>query len=248
MRPHVGPDFLRAFGQGIGAGALLLALAALGLQLGSGAILRHEEAKLAQQVVPVHRPGDAAAERQAAAQATPLTAPPPETPARPDTVVETKKPDIPNDAPLAPAPIAGLYEEADGSRLPMIGQDGATPFRAYRRPFDIYAGDQPVIALGVTGLGLSASAFADALKNLPPEVSFVLSPYGSDLDSLTQQALRAKLSIANSVPSALKASSRPSPSAWRYSTSSVSIGSRWEGFPDASADLSHRGFAICLPP
>ena len=41
----------------------------------------------------------------------------------------------PNAQPLAPAPIAGLFQPGPGGPLPVIGKDGRTPFQAYARPF-----------------------------------------------------------------------------------------------------------------
>ncbi|MBC7325143.1 MAG: divergent polysaccharide deacetylase family protein, partial [Moorella sp. (in: Bacteria)] len=79
---------------------------------------------------------------------------------------------------LAEAPIEGLYETTPDGRLPIIRtKDGLTPFNAYRRPFDVYAANKPVISIAVTGLGLSDVAMESALRSMPPEVSFILSPY-----------------------------------------------------------------------
>lgn len=78
---------------------------------------------------------------------------------------------------LFPAPLEGLYEDTRDGRLPKISRDGATPFKAYRKPF-IFPG-KPLIAIGVLDYGLSESNASAALKDLPDTVSLILSPYAA---------------------------------------------------------------------
>jgi len=92
--------------------------------------------------------------------------------------------EIPSEG-LTPAPAEGLYETSPltNTILPKVREtDGLTPFRAYRRPFNPLAADKPVIALAVVDLGISQAATESALRRMPPEVSFVFSPYSDALE------------------------------------------------------------------
>lgn len=81
---------------------------------------------------------------------------------------------------LAEAPVQGLFEETAAGRLPVVRtKDGLTPFAAYKRPFDVNATPDPLVAVAVFGLGLSDMATESAIRAMPPEVSLVLSPYAS---------------------------------------------------------------------
>ncbi len=64
-------------------------------------------------------------------------------------------------------------------RLPIIrSSDHLTSFRAYQTPFSLQnIGDKPVISFVLKEYGLSDKASNMALDILPPEVSFLLSPY-----------------------------------------------------------------------
>jgi polysaccharide deacetylase 2 family uncharacterized protein YibQ len=89
-------------------------------------------------------------------------------------------------ASLPPAPIAGLYADVKDGKIPQINKtNGQTPFDAYRRPFDPTAsGGKPVISLVLTDMGLSQAAAKAALAIMPPDISFAMSPYASDIDKL----------------------------------------------------------------
>lgn len=84
---------------------------------------------------------------------------------------------------LVDAPIDGLYEVTPSGHKPVIRKtDGLSPFMAYRRPFDVYAAGKPAISIVVTDLGLSDIATESAVRTMPPDVSFVMSPYTETLD------------------------------------------------------------------
>ncbi len=84
---------------------------------------------------------------------------------------------------LADAPIDGLYEQAESGHRPIVRkQDSLTAFKAYRRPFDVYASDNSLISIAVAGLGLSDIATESAVRSMPPDVSFILSPYAATPD------------------------------------------------------------------
>ena len=91
---------------------------------------------------------------------------------------------------LADAPVDGLYEVTADGHLPLVrSRDGLTPFKAYRRPFDLQAvNNRPVIAIGIAGLGLSNVALESALRSMPGEVSFIFSPYSPTPDFWIREA------------------------------------------------------------
>ncbi|MGE3146529.1 MAG: divergent polysaccharide deacetylase family protein [Pseudorhodoplanes sp.] len=83
-----------------------------------------------------------------------------------------------------------LLESTRHGPIPRIGLDGARPSEIYARksPPNQANPDGPRIALVIGGLGISATATADALSKLPGPVTFAFPPYGSDLDNLTARA------------------------------------------------------------
>lgn len=78
--------------------------------------------------------------------------------------------------------------------IPKIGPDGARAYTLYadNRAVPADKKDWPRIALIVGGLGISASGTADALAELPPPISFALTPYGAALANLAEQARAGK--------------------------------------------------------
>ena len=83
-----------------------------------------------------------------------------------------------------------LIESSRHGPIPRIAADGLRPSEAYaRKPSTAKANpDGPQIAIVVGGLGVSATATANALSKLPGAVSFAFTPYGTDLDMLAAQA------------------------------------------------------------
>jgi uncharacterized protein len=74
--------------------------------------------------------------------------------------------------------------------IPKVAADGTRAVALYARPRALPAnqGDAPRIAIIVGGLGISASATADALARLPGPVTFAIAPYGADLGKLAEHA------------------------------------------------------------
>jgi polysaccharide deacetylase 2 family uncharacterized protein YibQ len=90
---------------------------------------------------------------------------------------------------LAAAPDRRLTERSRHGILPRIGEDGARPSQVYARPVAPNVAAAPVrVAILIGGLGISASATADAISRLPGEVSLAFAPYGGDLEKLAQRA------------------------------------------------------------
>ena len=91
---------------------------------------------------------------------------------------------------LAAAPIAGLTEPGPGGLLPVIGEDGTRPSRAYARPFH---GDPaaPTVAVVVGGMGLNRTVTEAAINDLPPEVALSFAPYTENLQAWIDRARAA---------------------------------------------------------
>ena len=89
-------------------------------------------------------------------------------------------------APLPRAPLAGLSEPGPNGPLPIVAANGRTPAQAYARPFT--AGERPLIAIVIGGLGFNARATTQAIEELPPEVTLSFVPYAADLQGWIDRA------------------------------------------------------------
>lgn len=83
-----------------------------------------------------------------------------------------------------------LLEASRHGQIPRIGADGLRPSELYARKLSAEKAnpDGAQIAIVVGGLGVSATATANALSKLPGTVSLAFTPYGNDLDTLVSQA------------------------------------------------------------
>ena len=90
------------------------------------------------------------------------------------------------DGPLPVAPISGFFTPGPAGPLPIIAQDGRTPFEAYARPFA--ANGRPKVALVIGGLGLNARATQAAIETLPGEVTLSFAPYAEGLQGWIDMA------------------------------------------------------------
>ena len=99
-----------------------------------------------------------------------------------------KVPAWPAAQPLQPAPMEGLTEQGEHGPLPVVAQDGLTPYDAYARPEPTEQSGDPKVAIIVTGLGMSRASTQAALNSMPPDVAFALSVYGRGLDFWGRQA------------------------------------------------------------
>lgn len=88
--------------------------------------------------------------------------------------------------PLPQAPIAGFFAPGPGGPLPIIAQDGRTPFEAYARPFS--SNGRPKVALMIGGLGLNARATQQAIETLRPEVTLSFVAYAEGLQGWIDMA------------------------------------------------------------
>ncbi len=100
---------------------------------------------------------------------------------------------------LYAAPVDGLYEDMAQGRLPVRKADGLTPFKAYKKTVTL-DGKKPVISIAVSDIGLSDKITETAIKNLPAEVSLIVSPYATALDTWVKDAREGGHEIWLSLP------------------------------------------------
>lgn len=83
-----------------------------------------------------------------------------------------------------------LAEETQNGPIPHVAPNGRTPFSAYARASVGPAGanGKPLVAIVVTGLGLSESITLDAIDTLPDNVTLAFAPYGATLGRTTAAA------------------------------------------------------------
>ena len=172
-------------------------------------------------VLPINPPIQ---QQMTVADEPPVAVEPPAPAAMPDVAVETAKPapEIPQQsAPVEDealkgikkyvsglfiAPVEGLYEDSPDGPLPVLRSDGLSPFKAYKKPFT-QIGDEPVISIAISDMGLSAKVTEEAIKSLPPEITLVMSPYADGLEKMTDAARMAGHEVWLSLP--MESSSYP---------------------------------------
>lgn len=82
-----------------------------------------------------------------------------------------------------------LTERGRHGMLPKSGPEGALARNVYARPFDAAAtAGRPRIAVVMTGLGIGTTATADAITQLPGEISLAFAPYGAELEKQVNAA------------------------------------------------------------
>lgn len=115
-------------------------------------------------------------------------------------VVVPPKPDaeLRKKAPVDPQ----LLEQSRHGQIPTVAADGRRAALAYAKPVKLPAdkADAPRIAIVVGGLGISASATADAMERLPAAVTLAFAPYGANLDNLATNARARDHEILLQVP------------------------------------------------
>jgi polysaccharide deacetylase 2 family uncharacterized protein YibQ len=74
-----------------------------------------------------------------------------------------------------------LIENSKHGSIPKIGPDGVRPLDAYASPIPVTGNADSMIAIVITGLGVSASGTGDAISKLPSAITLGFVPYGSEL-------------------------------------------------------------------
>ena len=113
----------------------------------------------------------------------------PAAPAPPPLDVPVAAPDFPAARPI-PAPDPALLEQGRFGALPRVGADGRTSIRAYAGQFD-RQDTRPRVGIIVADLGISNAQTEDAIRRLPPMVTFAISPYAPRAAQVAER-LRAK--------------------------------------------------------
>ena len=114
-------------------------------------------------------------------------------------VVVPPKPDAELQAKAAVDP--QLLEESRHGQIPKVAADGRRPSLAYAKvAANSGKTDAAKIAIVVGGLGVSASATAEAMEKLPAAVTFAFAPYGANLDNLAANARARDHEILLQVP------------------------------------------------
>jgi len=106
-------------------------------------------------------------------------------------------------APAALTPLDQKFSEmTPHGPIPKIAADGTRPADAFARPVTPLPGkpDAPRIAIIVGGLGVSASATADAITKLPGAVTLGFGPYGSDAAAQVARARKTGHEVLLQVP------------------------------------------------
>ena len=144
-------------------------------------------------------PAPAPVPAQAAVPAPVVVEPPPplaeasaQTPAAPPPPpldVPVVAPDFPAVRPI-PAPDSALLEQGRFGALPRVGADGRTSIRAYAGQFD-RQDTRPRVGIIVADIGISNAQTEDAIRRLPPMVTFAISPYAPRAAQVAER-LRAK--------------------------------------------------------
>ncbi|MBX3520148.1 MAG: divergent polysaccharide deacetylase family protein [Xanthobacteraceae bacterium] len=82
-----------------------------------------------------------------------------------------------------------LIEPSKHGSLPKIGPDGVRPLDAYASPIPVAtSGADSMIAIVITGLGVSESSTNDAISKLPAAVTLGFVPYGNELQRWVARA------------------------------------------------------------
>ena len=113
----------------------------------------------------------------------------PAAPAPPPLDVPVATPDFPAARPI-PAPDPALLEQGRFGALPRVGPDGRTSIRAYAGQFD-RQDTRPRVGIIVADIGISNAQTEDAIRRLPPAVTFAISPYAPRAAQVAER-LRAK--------------------------------------------------------
>ena len=113
----------------------------------------------------------------------------PAAPAPPPLDVPFAAPDFPAARPI-PAPDPALLEQGRFGALPRVGADGRTSIRAYAGQFD-RQDTRPRVGIIVADIGISNAQTEDAIRRLPPAVTFAISPYAPRAAQVAER-LRAK--------------------------------------------------------
>lgn len=113
---------------------------------------------------------------------------------------QPEKPPAPEQTNNIPPPDNRLIEVSKHGSIPKVGPDGVRPLDAYASPIPVAGNGDSMIAIVITGLGVSASATADAISKLPPAVTLGFIPYGNELTRWVARARNTGHEVLLQVP------------------------------------------------
>lgn len=94
-----------------------------------------------------------------------------------------------------------LIENSKHGAIPKIGPDGVRPLDAYASPIPVVTGNaDSMIAIVITGLGVSATSTGDAISKLPAAITLGFAPYGSELARWVARARGAGHEVLLQIP------------------------------------------------
>jgi polysaccharide deacetylase 2 family uncharacterized protein YibQ len=100
----------------------------------------------------------------------------------PERDLQSKQPPANDATNNVPPTDKRLIETSKHGSIPKIGADGVRPLDVYASPIPVAAGNtDSMIAIVITGLGVSASGTGDAISKLPAAVTLGFVPYGGEL-------------------------------------------------------------------
>ncbi len=93
-----------------------------------------------------------------------------------------------------------LIETTKHGLIPKIGADGSRPLEVYASPIPVAAGADSMIAIVITGLGVSAANTGEAIAKLPPAITLGFAPYGSELTQWITKARGSGREVLLQIP------------------------------------------------
>jgi uncharacterized protein len=111
-------------------------------------------------------------------------------PVRADTYQQDSTTVVSPRRPLTPAPQMKVTEVSSYGQLPRISKSGEKPSRVYERStsLNVIHSDTPKIAILLGGMGLNEKLTAEAVKDLPADITFAFAPYGNNLQEQVNAA------------------------------------------------------------
>lgn len=158
-------------------------------------------------VAQIERGAEKVATRPAANAPT-TSAPPPASGANVSTIerqttpgggLVIKVPDnVPTGSATEPLYDSRVAERTEQGILPVVSASGHRAYKLYARSFA--QTDKPMIAIVMTGVGISARGTDAAIRKLPGEVTLAFAPYGRDLETQVNDARSEGHEILLQVP------------------------------------------------
>lgn len=142
-----------------------------------------------------------------AAASPPGAKPPAAAPATPSQTAKSEaavpppapKAEIPSRIALGPVPDPALVAKTPKGPLPVVAPDGRKAWEVYARPF-ADDGQRPLIAVLLSGVGLSQSATKTAIQQLPGQVTLAFAAYAPNVDRQIAEARAAGHEVMLQLP------------------------------------------------